>query len=128
MKPLSIQIMWSDNEYLHNMSIDVLGRLCKIFTSFPEIDTALTVAASMRKRKDAYDTIQFTLRYGTEQYEGYFYLHSLHEEQETSTGKISVSQSIKDYCTWEINNRCSFYASRSQQWLNYLAEMELAGY
>jgi hypothetical protein len=123
MKTLSIQIIWSENGNLHNESIEAQGHAAKIFNSFDEFDLALIAAASMRTREGGYDKTKFIVSYGAEQYEGRFDLHSITEEQETSTGKVSLSQHIKDHCTWLVKNNSDF-ALAAQSWLDYLTEIE----
>ena len=94
-----LKIIWSENQYLHDMSIE---NDAKIFRSLDEFDNALMCAAESAP-KLGYDKTKFIINYKGDEYIGRLDLHHISQQQETSTGKISSAQHIKDYVTYLLN-------------------------
>ena len=58
-EPLKIQIQWSENILLHDLSIEEQGNNARVFTSFAEFDEVLRLGAADAPRSGCYDKIKF---------------------------------------------------------------------
>ncbi len=114
-----LKILWSENRYLHNKSIE---NDAKVFHSLDEFDSVL-VRAAKSVSKIKYCKTKFVAHYKGGEYIGRFNLRHVSEWQGTSTGKISSAQHIKDYVTFLLSRGDRYLPTSADKksavtWLN----------
>lgn len=117
---LELKILWSENQYLHDMSIE---NDAKIFRSLDEFDSVLIYAAKSVP-KIGYCKTKFVAHYKGGEYIGRFNLCHVSGRQGTSTGKISSAQHIKDYVTLLLSQGDRYLPTSADKksaviWLNF---------
>ena len=121
-----IQIKWSENLFLHEMSIESKGDKANVFNSFSEFNQVLHLASTQVTIQGGYDKVAFIVIANTEraplQYEGRFDLHHFSLQQETSNGQISLKQHMLDFCKY-VNKHNMFsedLKKSATEWLSFL--------
>ncbi len=125
---LKIQIKWSENLFLHKLSIEHKGERARVFNSFFDFDCAMRRAAVTAPATGGYDKTTFIVEAVidgvTDEYIGRFDLHHISQPQETSTRKISLKQHMIDHCKYVCENKKDtmpeVYLFGAKQWLDFL--------
>lgn len=128
MADLKIQIVWSENQLLHDLSIELQKELAMEFNTFEEFDAVLLEASTQSVvSPGCYDKTKFLVTYRTDTYKGRIDLKPAGCRQETSTGEISLAQHMKDNLNYTLSGKTKFSTEiieGAKEWLNYLQEIE----
>ena len=121
-----IQIKWSENSFLNEMSIEVKGDKAHIFDSFIEFNRTLSLASTCVSLSGGYDKVSFVVMANKEgitmKYEGRFDLHHFSKRQETTTGVISLKQHMLDHCKHVLGHSTlsEELKKSAAEWLSFL--------